>query len=335
MSLALVTDFIHEPLEIEREVLSGVAQVRAASAMSTQELLNALDDPELAKAEALLVYHFVSITEAVMDKLPQLKMVVRCGAGYDNVDRAAATRRDVLVTNVPDYGTEDVADAAMAMILSLMRGTHRMSRICQRGTDNWKYELVIPLNRVRGQTLGIIGMGRIGTAAALRAKVHGMSVIYYDPYAADGTDKAIGVERVESLSELLTRSNVISCHCVLNDETHHIIDADAIAQMQPGSFVVNTSRGGVVDVSAVLSAIESGHLAGAGIDVLETEPPTDDDPLMKAWRDPNHPANERLILTPHAAFYSEQGLEDMRRKSSQNVRRVLTGGCARNVVNDL
>ncbi|HBE68622.1 MAG TPA: C-terminal binding protein [Planctomycetaceae bacterium] len=335
MPLALVTDFIHEPLEIEREVLSGVAEVHAVSAMSTQELLDSLDNPVLAKAEALLVYHFVSITEAVMEKLPQLKIVVRCGAGYDNVDRVAATRRGVLVTNVPDYGTEDVADSTMAMILSLMRGTHRMSQICQRGTDNWKYELVVPLNRVRGQTIGIIGLGRIGTATALRAKAHGLNVVYYDPYCADGTDKAIGVHRAESLSELLAQSNVVSCHCVLNDETHHIIDSEAIAQMPRGSFVVNTSRGGVVDVSAVLAAIESGQLAGAGIDVLETEPPAENDLLMKLWRDPEHPVSERLILTPHAAFYSEQGLEDMRRKGSQNVRRMLTDQQVRNIVNDL
>ncbi len=329
----VVADFIHEPLSVEREVLEGVASVAAVGAMSTEEFLNALNDPALASADALMVYHFVSVPRQAIEKLTNCKLIVRCGAGFDNVDIAAAREHNIDVANVPDYGTEDVADAAIALTLSLMRGTHRLNQLCQQGTDNWKYELVVPLHRIRGQIFGVVGMGRIGTATALRAKALGMDVVFYDPHVVDGTDKAIGVRRAETLSDLLAQANVVSCHCLLNEQTHHIIDAEAIAQMQPGSFLVNTSRGGVVDVLAVLAALESGQLGGAGIDVLEHEPPAADHPLIEAWRDPSHPANSRLILTPHSAFYSEEGLEDMRRKGSENVRRVLNGQPARNIVN--
>lgn len=329
----VVADFISEPLSVERDVLGELADVRAVGAMSTGQLLSALDDPELASADAMMVYHFVTVPKEVLDKLANCKLIVRCGAGFDNVDIGAARQLGIDVANVPDYGTEDVADAAIALTLSLMRGTHRLNQLCQAGTDNWKYELVVPLRRVRGQTFGVIGMGRIGTATALRAKALGMDVVFFDPHAVDGTDKAIGVRRAETVEALIRESNVVSCHCLLNDQTHHILNADTIALMQPGSYLVNTSRGGVVDVLAVLQAIESGQLAGAGIDVLEREPPSDDHPLIQAWRDPAHPAHSRLILTPHSAFYSEEGLEDMRRKGSENVRRTLSGQPPRNVVN--
>lgn len=324
----VVTDFIHEPLEIEREVLGDIADVVSAGATCNEDL-----DGQVEDAHALMVYHFVSIRESLMKRMPNLKVVARSGAGYDNIDIAYARSVGVDVTNVPDYGTEDVADSAIALTLSLARGTHRMSHICQKGTDNWCYELVIPLKRIRGQTFGILGAGRIGTAVALRAKALGFDVIFYDPYAPDGTDKALGIRRVESVDALLEQSNVVSCHCLLSDETHHVIHCDNIERMRPGSILINTSRGGVIDPLAILKGIEDGRLMGAGIDVLEQEPPDPEHPLIQAWRDPNHPAHERLILTPHAAFYSEEGLGDMRRKGAQNVRRMLLGEPCRNVIN--
>lgn len=326
----IVTDFIHEPLDMEREVLGDIADVVSLDATSNADL-----DERVEGAHALLVFHFVSIREELIRRMPNLKVIARCGAGFDNIDHAFAAEQGIAVTNVPDYGTEDVADAAMAMVLSIARGTHRMNQLCLEGEKNWCYELVVPLRRIRGQVLGIIGCGRIGSAMALRAKAHGYDVQFFDPGAPDGTDKALGIRRVESLEALLQSSDVVSCHCVLNEATHHIINPKSIRLMKPGSILVNTSRGGVVDTSAVLDALEEGRLLGAGIDVLEVEPPDDSDPLMQAWRDPSHPAHTRLILTPHAAFYSEEGLMDMRRKGSQNVRRVLLGEPCRSVINNV
>lgn len=160
-----------------------------------------------------------------------------------------------------------------------------------------------------------------------------MDVVFYDPYVSDGRDKAIGVRRVETLDELLALAHVLSPHCPLTPETFHLIGAVQIAKMPQGSFLVNTSRGGVVDVTAIPQALASGQLAGAGIDVLEIEPPSDDHPLLVAWRDPEHPAYHRLLVNPHAAFYSEEGMQEMRAKGSESCRRALLGLPLRNVVN--
>jgi D-3-phosphoglycerate dehydrogenase/C-terminal binding protein len=176
-------------------------------------------------------------------------------------------------------------------------------------------------------------LGRIGTAAALRAKALGMDVLFYDPYKPDGYDKALGVRRVESLDDLLAESLVVSMHCPLTDETRHMIDAAAMARMPQGSYLVNTARGAVVDTHALPDALASGHPFGAGIDVLEKEPPPEDHPLLVAWRDPSHPAHHRLILLPHVAFYSEEGLHDIRWKTAEACRRALLGLPLRNVVN--
>jgi C-terminal binding protein len=160
-----------------------------------------------------------------------------------------------------------------------------------------------------------------------------MNVIFFDPYKPDGYDKALGIRRVESLDELLAESLVVSCHCPLTPETQNVINASAIARMRRGSYLVNTSRGGVVDVAAIVPAIESGQLAGAGIDVLPIEPAPIDHPLLVAWRDPRHPCHTRVILNAHNAFYSEEGLRDMRLKGAQACRRALLGQPLRNIVN--
>ncbi|HJT76469.1 MAG TPA: NAD(P)-dependent oxidoreductase, partial [Gemmataceae bacterium] len=197
----------------------------------------------------------------------------------------------------------------------------------------WSYAQVRPLHRLRGRGFGVVGLGRIGTAAALRAKALGMDVLFHDPYVPDGRDRALGIRRVETLAELLEQSYVVSLHCPLTAQTRHLINPATLGQMAPGSYLVNTARGGVTDALAVLDAVTRGHLAGAALDVLEEEPPPEHGPLLAAWRDPGNPAHDRLILTPHAAFYSEEGLIDMRLKGSEACRRVLLGQPPRNVVN--
>lgn len=328
MPKVVVTDFVAEPLDIERRILGGVAQVAALGAVVEEDLEGRIED-----ADCIMMYHFLKVTEKTMRRLERCKLIVRCGVGVDNVDWRAARECGIPVANVPDYGTEEVADSAIAHLLGFLRGVHFLNSRLRRGEGAWTYGQVAPLQRVRGQTLGIVGIGRIGTAAALRAKALGLRVIFHDPYVSDGTDKALGVERVDSLQQLLEHCDAVSLHCPLTEETRHLINADTLAAMKSGAYLVNTARGGVVDSSAVLAALESGRLAGAGLDVLETEPPDHDDPLLVAWRDPAHPAHDRLILNPHAAFYSEQGLADMRIKGSENCLRVLRGEAPRNVVN--
>jgi C-terminal binding protein len=324
----VITDFIAGPLEAERRILGEIADVAALDASTEDELTGQIED-----ADAIMMYHTVSITNQTIDRLKHCKIIVRCGVGYDNVDWRLARQRGIAVANVPDYGTEEVADTAIGMMLSLTRGITLFNSRLRDRQGEWLYTQGTPVWRLRGRVFGIVGLGRIGGAAALRAKSLGMDVVFYDPYAPDGRDKSLGVRRAEALDELLAEAHVVSMHCPLTSETQHMLNARTIAKMKRGSFLVNTARGGVVDVTAIPDALRSGQLAGAGIDVLEIEPPLDDHPLLVAWRDPEHPAYHRLIVNPHTAFYSEEGLLDMRLKGTESCRRALLGLPLRNVVN--
>lgn len=324
----VITDFINEPLDHERRILGDLAEIAALNALTEDDLAGRIED-----ADIIVLYHQLSITRRTIERLKNCRMIIRGGVGFDNVDREAARERGIVVCNVPDYGTEDVADTAIGMMMSLARGIHTLNSRLRRGEGPWHFSQVAPVWRLRGRTFGIVGIGRIGTAAALRAKALGMNVVFHDPYAPQGRDKSLGITAADTLEELLTHSHVVSLHCPLSTETQHLMNRHTIALMPPGGVLINTARGGVVDTLAVIHAIEHGHLAGAGIDVLETEPPDANDPVIAAWRDATHPAHDRLILNPHAAFYTEEGLADMRIKSSQNARRVLLGQAPWNVVN--
>ena len=324
----VIADFIADEMRAERDILGDIADIEALNALSEADLHGKIED-----ASAVMLYHNIAITRATVSRLQACKLIVRCGVGFDNVDRVAARERGIPVANVPDYGTEEVADSAIGLMLSLTRGINFLNNRLQRKAGDWSYMQVAPLVRLRGRVFGVIGLGRIGTAAALRAKALGMDVAFYDPYEQDGVDKALGIRRLEKVDDLFRQAFVVSLHCPLTEETRHVADARTIALMANGSYLVNTARGGTVDATAIPAAIRSGKLAGAAIDVLPFEPPPEDHPLLTAWRDPADPCHDRVILNPHAAFYSEEGLLDMRVKGSQAVRRALLGEGLRNVVN--
>jgi len=324
----VITDLINDDLEPEREVLGGLAHVTALHARSEAELVGRIE-----QADAVILYHELALTEATIRRLERCRVIVRGGVGFDNVDRPLCRQLGIPVANVPDYGTEEVADSALAMLLGLARGIQLANSVLRAGQGDWSYERAVPLMRLRGSVLGIVGLGRIGTAMAMRGKSLGMDVAFFDPYKPDGYDKSLGIRRVETLDELLAQSLAVSLHCPLSDETFHLIDAAAITKLPHGSYLINTARGGVVDVRALPDALASGQLAGAGIDVLEREPPLPDDPLLRAWRDPQHPAHHRLILNPHLAWYCQQGQRELRRKTAETCRRALQGLPLRNVVN--
>ncbi|WP_013628304.1 C-terminal binding protein [Rubinisphaera brasiliensis] len=326
--LVVVTDFIAEPLQREREILGDAAEVVALNAVHEDELASVAD-----RAVALLVYHGISLTERSLSQLKQCRLIVRCGVGIDNVDCEAARRFGIDVANVPDYGTEEVADSTMALTLSLTRGSHLLNVQLQRSPDPWSYQLAAPLQRLRNKVFAIVGLGRIGLATALRAKAHGFDVRFYDPYQPQGMDKAAGITRCDSLEELVREAFVLSLHCPLTPETELCIDEALLRKMPQGGFLVNTARGGLVDPRLVLQFLENEHLAGAALDVLPVEPPETNDPVIAAWRNPEHAAYSRLIINPHSAFYCEQGLDDMRTKGAHNCLRVLRGEAPVNVVN--
>jgi D-3-phosphoglycerate dehydrogenase/C-terminal binding protein len=324
----VVADFITDELRPEREILGDIADLTCLDANSEADLRGKVED-----ADAVMLYHNIVISRDTIARLTKCKLIVRCGVGFDNVDHKFARERGIPVGNVPDYGTEEVADSAIGMMLALTRGIGFFNTRLQRKGGPWSYMQGAPIYRLRGRVFAVVGLGRIGTAAALRAKALGMDVAFYDPYKQDGYDKALGIRRVEKLDDLLRQAFVVSVHCPLTPETKHIIDSRAIGLMPDGSFLVNTARGATVDATAIPAAIRSGKLAGAAIDVLPQEPPPDDHPLLVAWRDPADLCHDRVILNPHSAFYSEEGLLDMRVKGAQACRRALLGEVLRNVVN--
>jgi D-3-phosphoglycerate dehydrogenase/C-terminal binding protein len=324
----VITDFIADDLTPEREGLGDLATVAACDAHHEDELAGRIED-----AAAIMMYHNIRLSSRTIERLTDCRLIVRCGVGFDNVDHACARKRGIAVANVPDYGTEEVADTAIGMTLALTRGIHQFNTRLRDRPEPWMYHVFAPLHRLRGRTFAIVGLGRIGMATAVRAKALGMDVVFYDPYRQDGFDKSLGIRRVESLADLFRQAFVVSLHCPLTSETRHLVNADTLELLPRGAFLVNTARGGVVDTAAVAVALASGRLAGAGIDVLPQEPPAADDPLLVAWRDRSHPAFERLIVNPHAAFYSEEGLLDMRVKGTAACRRALLDEPLRNVVN--
>ena len=324
----VIADVIADELEPERGILDELAEVDALDAENEEELVGRIED-----ADAVMVYHCVSITRQTIERLEHCKLIVRGGVGYDNVDRVCAREHGIAVCNVPDYGTEEVADSAIGMMLAMTRGMAYLNSVLRPAPAPWTYTLTVPLQRLQKRVFGIVGLGRIGTAAARRAQALGMDVAFYDPYKEDGYEKSLGIKRYETLEELLEQAFVLTVHCPLTPETHRLIDAAALARMPQGAHLINTARGAVVHTGAVAEAIASGQLAGAAIDVLEDEAHADDDPLVVAWRDPEHPAHHRVLLTPHSAFYSEQSLLDLRLKMGETCRRALLDQPLRNVVN--
>ena len=324
-----ITDFINDPVVTEKQILGDIADVHTFDAYDETELHGKIEE-----ADAIMLYHNLSITKATIERLKHCKLIVRCGVGYDNVDRVFARERGIPVANVPDYGTEEVADSAIGLMLSLTRGiTFLNSFLRDDPAATWTYMHAAPVSRLRGRVFGLLGLGRIGTATALRAKAFGMDVVFYDPYLPDGVDKALGIRRATKLEDFLKQSHVVSVHCPRTPETHGMMNAKTISLMPRGSYLVNTARGAIVDTSALPDLIASGHLAGAGIDVLAAEPPEENDPFIKAWRDPKHPCHHKVIVNPHSAFYAEEGLLDMRVKGSQACRNALLGERLLNVVN--
>ena len=312
----LVCDFLGET-SVEQPVLGDIADITLARAWHEDELR-----PHLADADVMILFHDIaSVTEASLARAAKCRGVVRAGVGFNNVDWKAAAGRGMLVCNVPDYGTEEVADHAIMLMLAVARRLLICDKAIRAG--EWDWQTAVPTPRLRGKTFGVVGCGRIGTATALRAKAFGMDVVFYDPYLPPGVDKALGIRRVPSMRELCARSHVVSLHCYLDERSRHIVDREALAAMRPGSILVNTARGPCVEQEALVEALESGKLHGAGIDVFEREP-LDDDRLR------NHP---NVILTPHSAFYSVEGFEELRRKTAEEARRLLLGEVPLNCVN--
>ncbi|WP_083438005.1 C-terminal binding protein [Caldimonas brevitalea] len=283
-----------------------------------------LEQLPLESIDVLLLWACVpsiTINQSILNRLEQCRAIIKVAVGFENIDLQQARRRNIDVFNVPDYGTEEVADHALALLLSMARKINYMDRATKM--NGWSWAEIKPTYRLRGRTLGIIGFGRIGGAVARRVQPFGMKACFYDPYVPSGIEKTFGVVRCENLNDLIEESDCISIHCALNDSSHHLLGREQFARMKHGTLVINTARGGIVDSSALLQALNSGIVAMAGLDVLEGEPALD-----ARFRD-----SGRVILTAHSAFYSEESFREMRETSATMAKAVLSGTKPRNIVN--
>jgi phosphoglycerate dehydrogenase-like enzyme len=308
--------FTDHAASVERPFLADVADVETVWVD-----FNAPFPDVAAAADALILWHGPQLDAAVVARMPRCRAIIRNGVGFDTVDTAAAARAGIPVCNVPDYGTEEVADHAIALTLALYRQLFPLDAEAKR--LGWKIDVAPKMRRLRTQTFGLVGLGRIGTATALRAKALGFRTVFFDPYVPTGTHKAVGIERVGSLAELLAQADTLSIHCPLTAETRGFIGAPEIAALKPGSFLVNTARGDIVQKAPVFAALRSGHLAGAGLDVVEAEP----------LRTAEEAATPNLIVTCHAAFCSPEGMIEMRSTSAKIARAAILGQPVWNRVN--
>jgi lactate dehydrogenase-like 2-hydroxyacid dehydrogenase len=315
---------------LEREVFSTEAELIITAGRKAADI----SDEHWRQANGLIVYIDIPIDKGIIDRLDRCKIIARAGVGFDHIDIEAAAKRGIPVCNVPDYGTTEVADHAIALMLGLARGlVSYHQRLIANPTAGWTWSGVPLVRRLRRRCFGVVGLGRIGKAAARRAHGLDMDVAFYDPHLPDGTDLALNYQRYETLEDLLDHADVVSLHCPLSEETRNIIDAAALARMKSGALLINTARGGLIDIPALEAALREGRLAGAGIDVLPHEPPDPNSSLLQAFKRREPWVDGRLLLTPHAAWYSPDGHADMRRKSAQTVADFLERGKLRNVVN--
>jgi phosphoglycerate dehydrogenase-like enzyme len=308
MSKALFADYDFPDIELERSLFAAAGvELVTAQCRTEDEVIAA------AGGCAAVLNQYAPITERVVTALPGLAIVSRIGAGYDTIDTEACARHGVWVGNSPDYGVGEVATHALALALAMMRNVVAYHR--DIGAGRWHYESSGKLRRATNMTLGIVGLGRIGKRMAhIGRNVFGR-VVACDPYIIDGDFPAY-VER-RGLAGLVAESDVVSLHVPLTQETRGMIDAGVLAAAKPGTLLVNTARGAVVDVDAALAALERGTLGGMALDVLPVEPVPADSALL------SHP---RVILTPHAAFYSVEAERELRRKAAQNIVTFLRTG---------
>ncbi len=311
-----MTDSDFTDHSVERTIFERAAMtLEILQTRSTDEMIARAHD-----ADALLV-QYAQITRTIVDTLPRLRVIGRYGVGFDTIDVAAASARGIYVCNCPDYCTEEVADHTLALLMAVTRQLFPLRE--HFGEGRWSIKPAQTIARLRGRVLGIIGVGRIGSAVARRTAPLGFRLLGHDPYVPDERLAELGVEPT-ALVDLLKQADYVTLHTLLNDETRHLLNGDRLALMKPGAVLINTSRGGVVDTDALVEALRSGHLSAAALDVLEQEPPPVDHPLRSM---------SNVILTPHVAFYSDQSFPTLKRAVSEDVVRVLRGEAPKNAVN--
>ena len=301
----IITDCDHGSIREEKEEFVRMgAELILAQAQKEDDLIR------VCKEADGLLNQYALLTRKVLKSLPKCKVISRYGVGVDSVDLKAATDLGVIVANVPDYCMDEVANQTIAMILTLIRKTAFFDRKVKSG--EWDFHQGIPIYRTSGKTLGLIGCGKIGLEVAKRISAFGVRVMTFDPYLEKASE---GIE-LKDFDTVLKESDFISIHCPLNDSTRHLIGDKEFKKMEKKPLLVNTSRGPIIDEKALIQALREGLLSGAGLDVLEKEPPDSKNPMLKM---------ENVVLSPHISFYSAESISELKRRTAKNVADVLMG----------
>lgn len=312
----IVTDYQYRSLAAEEKVLTSIgARLEPYQCRSAEEVMAVSQG-----ADGILVQHF-QFTRDVILKLDRCRVISCYRIGTDNVDLEAATEKGIVVVNVPGYCVDEVSDHALMLLLACARKLPAMDKSTHKGI--WDFNLARPIYRLRGRTLGIIGFGKIGQRLAQKVKPLGLNVLAYDPFVPPEIFGHLGVEQVQ-LPELLRRSDFVSIHAPLSASSRALLAEKELQLMKPGSILINTARGGLVDNAALVAALRSGHLAAAGLDVVDVEPIPSDHPLLGL---------ENVILTPHAAWYSEEAQVELQTRAALGVAAVLSGEMPEAVAN--
>lgn len=315
MTKVFITDRITDPT-IEKEILGD----HLASSIEKD-------------VEVLLVWHQI-VDESFLNDFPNLKVIIRYGVGFDKIDLSACRSRGITVCNNPDYCTEEVADTAVAMILNTTRMLTRYNAVASHYSSGWQENVIPEIKRTSSQTVGVIGMGRIGSLTLSKCKALGYQTQFYDPYISEGTEKVFGTSKCSSLEELLETSDIVSLHCPLDESTQGIVDSQFINRMKSGASLVNTARGGLVsDIDIFYSALKFQDLSSVALDVLPQEPPKSGK-LIDAWKNNEAWLAGRLLINPHAAYHSIESQLEQRKNAAMNAMRAIKGLPVTAVVSD-
>lgn len=322
-----VTDYINPPFSIEEEAFP---EAEFINLQCTDE--NSFDASILSKLDGMLVWH-THLTSKTAKLLNNCKILVRYGVGYDNVDVSSFSREDIIFSNTPDYGTEEVADTACSMILGINRKIYSYDEFSRNFNSGWQENVQPPLLRASHTTVGIVGVGRIGAAVINRLKPFGYRILGFDPEQPSGHEKSIGYIRCNSLDELLKCSDIVSIHVPLNAGTKGMFNKDRLYSMKKGASLVNTARGPIISsLDDIYDVLKSNHLSHAFLDVLPQEPPLFQNRLMKAWSSRENWLKGRLLINPHTSYYSEQAIYEMRYKAAETLRLYIVDKFKRNVI---
>ena len=313
MAQIFITDYIDNP-DIESDLLDGILT----------------DDPQ--KVEVLLVWH-QKINAQYLDQFPNLRGVVRYGVGFDTVNLNDIKSRGLVFCNTPDYGTDEVSDTALAMLMNIIRGVSIYDFECRNYSGSWQENTIKRLHRTTSLSLGVIGAGRIGTALIRKACATGINISFYDPYLPSGYEKSIGVSRYYDLYDMLSQVDIISIHTPLTEETRGMVNKKFIALMKKRSSFINTARGEIIDnLDDFYDAMVSGHITSIGLDVLPHEPPRNCK-LIKSWKD-RGVLSSRITINPHVSYYSIESYREMRYKAAKNAKRIINGEEPLNIIVD-